>query len=80
MLCLPVGLVSEMDLGLGAEVEGELFVVWGYIPGHRSCLSIKSASVVILSITVLVSHSSGKSLMSSYVLRSSMTGKSSSVL
>ena len=66
MLHLPVELVSEMDLGLGAEVEGELFVGWGYISGHRSCLSIKSALAVILSIMVLVSYSSGKSLMSSY--------------
>ena len=70
---------SKMDVGLSAEVdvEGEGFVGRGYIPGHRSCLSIKSASPVILSIMVLVSYNSGKSLMSSYAVRSSMTGKSS---
>ena len=34
-----------MDVGVSAEVdvEGEGLVVWGYIPGHRSCLSIRSA-------------------------------------
>ena len=71
-----------MGAGLGAEVdvEGERFVGWGYIPSRRSCLSIRSASPVILSIMVLVSYNSGKSLMSSYVVRSSMTGKSSRVL
>ena len=71
-----------MDVGLGAEVdvEGERFVGWGYIPGRWSCLLIRSASPVILSIMVLVSYSSGKSLMSSYAVRSSMTGKSSRVL
>ena len=73
---------SKMDVGLGAEVdvEGEGFVVWGYIPSHQSCLSIRSASPVILSIMVLVSYNSGKSLMSSYAVRSLMTGKSSRVL
>ena len=79
---LSVELGWKMDVGLGAalDVEGERFVGWGYIAGHRSCLSIRSASPVTLSIIVLVSYSSGKSLMSSYAVRSSMTGKSSRVL
>ena len=71
-----------MDVGLGVkvDVEGKGFVCMGYIPGHRSCLSIKSASPVILSIMVLVSYNSGNSLMSSYTMRSSMMGKFSRVL
>ena len=71
-----------MDVGLGVkvDVEGKGFVCRGYIPGRRSCLSIRSALPVILSMMVLVSYNSGNSLMSSYAVRSSMTGKSSSVL
>ena len=71
-----------MDVGLGTEVdvEGKGFVGRGYIPGCQSCLSIRSASLVILSMMVLVSYNSGNSLMSSYTIRSLMTGKSSSVL
>ena len=53
------------------------FVCWGYIPGRLSCRSIRSASAVTLSIIVLVSYSSGKSLISLYAVNSSMTGKSS---
>ena len=70
---------SKMDVGLGVEVdvEGEGFVGRGHIPSHWSCLSIRSASPVIISIMVLVSCNSGKSLMSSYAVRSLMTGKSS---
>ena len=70
-----------MDVGLGGlDGAGEKFVGWGYIPGHLSCLSIRSASAVTLSIIVLVSYSSVKSLISLYAVRSSMTGKSSRVL
>ena len=78
--CGELGL--KMDVGLDAEVdvEGERFVGRGYISGRQSCLSIRSASPVILSIMVLVSYNYGKSLMSSYAVRSLMTGKSSRVL
>ena len=82
MLCLSVELGSKMDVVLGADVdvEGERFVGWGYIPSHQSCLLIRSPSPVILSIMVPVSYNSGKSLMSSYTIRSSMTGKSSRII
>ena len=67
-------------LGTEVDVEGKGFVFRGYIPSHQSCLSIRSALPVILSMMVLVSYNSGNSRMSSYAIRSSMTGKSSSVL
>ena len=70
----------EVGLGMKVDVEGREFVSGGYIPSHQSCLSIRSASPVILAMMVLVSYNSGKSLMSSYAVRSSMTGKSSSAL
>ena len=70
-----------MDVGLGTavDVEGEGFVGRGYIPSHQSCLSIRSALPVILSMMVLILYNLGNSLMSSYAVRSSMAGKSSSV-
>ena len=81
-LCGKEFLLLSEDVGWGL-VLGVVWgrsVCWGYIPGHLSCHSIKSASVVTLSIIVLVSYNSGKSLMISYAINSSMTGKSSSVL
>ena len=66
--------------GTKVDVEGKEFVCRGYIPGRQSCLSIRSTSPVILSMMALVSNNSENSLMSSYAVRSSMTGKSSSVL
>ena len=86
MFCLSVNCCAEIgsnvDVGLGADVdvEGDGFVGRGYIPCHRSCLSIRSASPIILSMMVLVLYNSGNSLMSSYTVRSSMTGKSSRAL
>ena len=57
-----------MGVGIGTkpEVEGKgaLGGGGGYIPGCLSCLSMRSASPVILSMMVVVSYSSGKSWMS----------------
>ena len=72
----------NVDVGLGTnpEVEGMGVLHRGYIPGHCNCLSMRSASLVTLSMMVIVSYNSGKSLMSSYVLRLSTVGSSSKVL
>ena len=75
-----MGLNVEVGLGTKVDVEGKEFICRGYIPGCQSCLSIRSASLVILLMMVMVSYNSGKSLMSSYAVRSLMTGKSSSAL
>ena len=71
-----------MGVGLGTrpEVEGKGVLGGGYIPGCLSCLLMRSASLVIHSMMVVVSFSSGKSWMSSEVVRLSMTGSSSKVL
>ena len=74
------GLNVDVGLGTNPEVEGMGVLRRGYIPGHRNCLSMRSASLVTLSMMVIVSYNSGKSLMSSYVLRLSMVGSSSNVL
>ena len=78
--CGEIGSNVDVGLGVKVDVEGKGFVCMGYIPGHCSCLSIKSALPVILSIMVLVLYKSGNSLMSSYAMRSSMMGKFSRVL
>ena len=73
------------DVGWGLAL-GRLGVVcgrsmfWGYIPGRLSCRSIRSASAVTHSTIVFVSYNSGNTLMLSYAVNSSMTGKSSRVL
>ena len=56
-----------MGVGLGtkSEVEGKGVLGRGYIPGCLSCLSMRSASPVTLSMMVMVSYSSRKSWMSS---------------
>ena len=55
----------EVGLGTKPEVEGNRVLGGGYIPGCLSCLSMRSASLVTLSMMVVVSYSSGKSWMSS---------------
>ena len=60
-----MGLNVDDDLGLNPDVEGIGDVSKGYIPGHHSCHSMRSASCVTLSMIVRVSYNSGKSLMSS---------------
>ena len=55
----------DVGLGMNPEVEGMGVLSKGYIPGHRNCLSMRSASLVTLSMIVMVSYNSGKSLMSS---------------
>ena len=54
-----------MGVGLGTkpELEGKGFLDGGYIPGCLSCLLMRSASPVILSMMVVVSYSSRKSWM-----------------
>ena len=74
------GLNVDVGLGMNPEVEGTGVLGKGYIPGHRNCLSMRSASLVTLSMMVIVSYNLGKSLMSSYVLRLLMVGSSSKVL
>ena len=74
------GLNVDVGLGVNTEVEGTGVLRRGYIPGHHNCLSMRSASLVTLSMMVVVSYNLGKSLMSSYVLRLSMVGSSSKVL
>ena len=78
--CGEIGANVEVGLGTKVDVVGKEFVCRGYIPGRQSCLLIRSASPVILSMMVLVSYNSGNSLMSSYAVRSLMTGMFSSVL
>ena len=74
------GLNVNVGLGTNPEVEGAEVLHRGYIPGHRKCLTMRSVSLVTLSMMVIVSYKVGKSLMSSYVLRLSMVGSSSKVL
>ena len=56
-----------MGVGLGTkpEVEGKGVLGGGYIPGCLSCLLMRSASPVTLSMMVVVSYHLGKSWMSS---------------
>ena len=74
------GLNVDVGLGMNPEVEGIGVLGKGYIPGHRNCLLMRSASLVTLSMMVIISYNSGKSFMSSYALRLSMVGSSSKVL
>ena len=74
------GLNVYFGLGMSPEVEGIGVLGKGYIPGHHNCLLMRSASLVTLSMMVIVLYNSGKSFMSSYVLRLSMVGSSSKVL
>ena len=74
------GLNVDVGLGMNPEVEGTGVLGKGYIPGHCNCLSMRSASLVTLSMMVIVSYNLGKSLRSSYVLKLSMVGSSSKVL
>ena len=60
-----MGLNVDNGLGINSEVEGIGVLSKGYIPGHRSCCSMRSASCVTHSIIVMVSYNSGKSLRSS---------------
>ena len=74
------GLNVDVGLGMNPEVEGIGVLGKGYISSHRNCLSMRSALLVTLSMMVIVSYNSGKSFMSSYVLKLSMVGSSSKVL
>ena len=74
------GLNVDVGLGMNPEAEGIGVLGKGYIPGHCNCLLMRSASLVTLSMMVIVSYNSGKSFMSSYALRLSMAGSSSKVL
>ena len=48
------GLNVDVGLGMNPEVEGTGVLHRGYIPGHRNCLSMRSASLVTLSMMVIV--------------------------
>ena len=74
------GLNVDIGLGMNPEVDGIGVLGKGYIPSHCNCLLMRSASLVTLSMMVIVLYSSGKSFMSSYVLRLLMVGSSSKVL
>ena len=74
------GLNVDVGLGMNPEVEGIGVLSKGYIPSHHSCLLVRSASLVTLSMMVIVLYNSGKSIMSLYVLRLSMVGSSPKVL
>ena len=56
-----------MGVGLGTklEVEGNGVLGKGYIPDCFNCLLMRSASLVTLSMMVVVSYSLGKSWTSS---------------
>ena len=60
-----MGLNVGAGLGMKPETDGNGVGGKGYIPGLLSCLSIKSASLVICSITAVVSYNSGNSQTSS---------------
>ena len=60
-----MGLNVENGLGTKPETDGNGVDGKGYIPGLLSCLSIKSISLVIHSITAVVLYSSGNSWKSS---------------
>ena len=59
-----MGLNVDNGLGINPEVEGIGVLSKGYILGHRSSQSMRSASCVTLSMIVPVLYNSGKSLMS----------------
>ena len=60
-----IGQNVELDLGMKPEVHGKGVCGSGYILLLLSCFSMRSASLVTLSITADVSNNSGKSWMSS---------------
>ena len=59
-----IGWNVEEGFDTKPEVEGKGVLGGGYIPGCLSCRSMRSALPVTLSMVVVVSYSSGKSLMS----------------
>ena len=60
-----MGLNVGDGLGMNPETDGNGVDGKGYIPSLLSCLSIKSTSLVIRSITAVVLYNSGKSWTSS---------------
>ena len=60
-----MGLNVGDGLGTKPETDGNGVAGKGYIPSLLSCLSIKSTSLVIHSITAVVSYNSGNSQTSS---------------
>ena len=61
-----IGQNIEPGLGIKPEVDGRGVCGSGYIPLLSSCFSIRSALLVILSMTAGISNSSWESWMTSY--------------
>ena len=60
-----IGCSVGVGLGTKPKVEGNGVLGKGYLPGFLNCLLMRSASLVTLSMMVVVSYSLGKSWMSS---------------